>query len=180
MTTRTIQILGAAFGETPATIVATLDGNTVFNNTVPTIAGLPPVLPNTDLDSQTVSLFSFDIPVEFVGNIPMTCQVTNGTVIFAQIKANYTDVSIPSNVANTPYTVQTSGANDFFVLSNPIDPRRDVTINAVPVSVNHTDLTGTWWASDNTAPGVWWYTIQSPDVLAYNLQITSAGNIGNV
>jgi hypothetical protein len=168
MANRTIQFLGAGFGETAATVVATLDGNTVFSGTVPTSNVAVPDLPNLELTSQTVELFSFEIPMDFVGNIPMTCQTTNQTVIFAQILANYTNVTI---TGETDGYIESSGANGYIDLdqSGNTDPRNNVTINGSPVTPDHGDL-----------PGTWWWTISTPTILAYNLEIAQAGNVGNV
>ena len=156
MTLRTIQVLGNGFGETDATVVAILDGNTVFSGTVPTSNVAVPALPNSDLVDQTVPLFSFEIPMDFVGNIPMTCQPTNGTVIFAQILANYT---------------KSSGANNYVSLREiaNTDPRNNVTVDGVAKTTDPSEL-----------PGTWWWTIDAPSVLSYNLEIGQAGNIGNI
>jgi hypothetical protein len=118
-----------------------------------------------------VPLFSFEIPMDFVGNIPMTCQVSNETVIFAQIQANYTDIIVfPANVANARPSITTSGPDTYLSVSTGnTDPRNSVTINGVPATPDPRDLAGTWW-----------YAIEAPDTLAYNLEISSAGNIGNV
>jgi hypothetical protein len=160
MTFRTIQVLGAGFGETTAAVVATANGNTVFSGT----------LPNLELSSQTVELFNFEIPMDFVGNIPMTCQVTNGTVIFAQILANYTDIYIAGNVsANIANSRQSSGAGGYMSLDGFVDPRNTVTINGVAQTSDYSEYAGTLW-----------WTIEAPSVLAYELQISEAGNIGNV
>jgi len=163
MTLRTIQVFGAGFGETAATVVATLNGNTVFSGTVPTSNVAVPTLPNAELTTQT--LFSFEIPMDFVGNIPMTCQVTNQTVIFAQILANYTD---GATYPNDP--VVTSGANGYIDLnqSGNVDPRNTVTIDGLAQTPDYNEFESTWW-----------WTIDAPSTLAYNLGIAQAGNIGS-
>jgi hypothetical protein len=169
MTTRTIQILGAGFGTTPATVVATLNGNTIFEGTVTTIEA-PIDQIGLEFVDQTVPLFSFEISMDFVGNIPMTCQVSNNTVIFAQIQANYTNVLIPGNAAAyIPDRLESSGENTYVFLTPSPDPRANVTIDGSSVVPDHEILTGTWW-----------WTINESSTLAYDLVISTAGNIGNV
>jgi hypothetical protein len=165
MTNRTIQILGQAFGATPATVIATLDGNTVFSGTVPTINEPVWQLPNADDIPLTVPLFEFEIPMDFVGNIPMTCEVVDQTVIFAQIKVNYTAVTItpPDPDTNQGANIVTSGETGFLQIGNP-DPRYDVLINGEPIVVDRGPLTGTWW-----------WTVESPGIMSYSLNIASAG-----
>jgi len=93
MANRTIQIYGQGFGSTPAEIVVTANGNTVFSGTIPTTNDPLPVLPNIEYSTQEI--FEFTVDPSFSGQLPMTCQVTNGTVIFAQVEMNYSFILNP-------------------------------------------------------------------------------------
>jgi hypothetical protein len=108
MTIRTVKIQGLAYGTVPAEITVTANGNTVFSGAVSTIDQPLPTLPDLSLSGTTVTLCTFEIDQTFVGQIPMTCEVTQGTVLFAQILANY------SAIANPVYTPEQLAA-----LKNP-------------------------------------------------------------
>ena len=113
MANRTIQILGQGYGATPAQITVTANGNTVFSGTVSAVDQPLPALPNLDINLSEI-LCTFEIDQAFTGQIPMTCAVSSGTVIFAQVFANY--VKIPNPV----YTqVQLD------VISDPSAPEAD-------------------------------------------------------
>ena len=112
MTNRTVQIKGYGFGSTPAQVTVTLEGNTVFTGTVTTADSPPPVMPNLDLIGETVTLCTFEIPVDFSGEKSMTCSVSNGTVIFAEINTNYVSINNP---------VFTS--EDLAIIDNPDTPQ---------------------------------------------------------
>lgn len=109
MTNRTVRILGQGFGNEPASISVTLAGVEIFSGNVNTLPLSDiPSLPNLDLVNSTVILMSFDVPVTYTGTQAMTCSVTSGVVIFAQIVANY------SPIINPIYT-----AEDLEILGNP-------------------------------------------------------------
>jgi hypothetical protein len=95
MANRTVQILGQGYGATPSEITVTTNGNTVFSGPVNTQDQTVPALPNLDLTLANI-LCTFEIDLAFSGQIPMTCTVASGTVIFTEILANY--VSIPNPV----------------------------------------------------------------------------------
>ena len=94
MANRTVQILGQGYGSSPAQITVTANGNTVFSGTVNTVDQPLPALPNPDLDLTNI-LCTFEIDQAFTGQIPMTCAVSLGSVIFAQINANYVAIANP-------------------------------------------------------------------------------------
>jgi hypothetical protein len=82
MTTRTVKILGLAYGSTPAEISVSVDGATVYSGTVTTVDTSLPALPDLDLSNTTVEFCNFELPMDFSGTKPMTCSVTSGLVIF--------------------------------------------------------------------------------------------------
>lgn len=90
MTNRTVQVCGFGFAPSDATLIATVDSQTVFNGAIPTSNRPRPTLPDADLENSIAPvLFTFEIPVNFQGTKSMTYQVTNGTVVLTNINANY-------------------------------------------------------------------------------------------
>jgi hypothetical protein len=94
MAIRTVQILGQGYGANPAEITVTASGNTVFSGTVATVDQSVPSLPNLEINLNNV-LCTFEIDTSFSGEIPMTCAVSTGSVIFVQIYANYVAITNP-------------------------------------------------------------------------------------
>jgi hypothetical protein len=94
MAIRTVQILGQGYGANPAEITVTANGNTVFSGTVATVDQPSPALPNLEINLNSV-LCTFEIDTAFVGEIPMTCAVSTGTVVFSYVYANYVSISNP-------------------------------------------------------------------------------------
>jgi hypothetical protein len=113
MPIRTVQIQGQGYGSTPAQITVTASGNTIFSGTVNTVNQPLPALPNPEININNV-LCTFEIDTAFVGEIPMTCAVSSGTVIFSNIYANYVanlnPVYTPAQIATLTNPDTTVGA----------------------------------------------------------------------
>jgi hypothetical protein len=155
MITRTVKIFGQGFGSTPAEISVTLAGNVIYTGPVPTLDQPVYALPNLEFTSQIPEICNFEIAMDFSGTIPMTCTVLAGTVIFAQIQANYflTGVSFTKPASG-------SGPNGFHPINRTGDARSNVFIDNVAQAVNNTEL-----------PGTWWYKLSSGSVLSYDLNV---------
>jgi hypothetical protein len=95
MTTRTVKMFGLAYGSSPAEITVTSNGETVYSGTVPTLNQPPLTWPDPSMVDATVEFCTFEIDMEFTGQIPMTSSVSSGTVIFANIFANYRRIANP-------------------------------------------------------------------------------------
>lgn len=155
MTTRTVKIFGLAYGSTPAEIAVTLDGVSIYTGTVTTADTPLPFMPadQSTVDS-TVEFCNFEIPMDFDGVKPMTCTVTNGTVIFAQIKANYCVIANSDPVVGTGPTIY--GGVDGLG-----DARSNVYIDGIAQVVNHTE----------SLSGSWWFTVPAGSTLTYDLDV---------
>ena len=91
--TRTLQFFGQAYGNTPVTMVASIDGTELFNGTVSTVAGPAPL--GLDTTEQTL-LFTISFPgdAEGRGSFPMTVAVNGGdSAILGIVKANYEPIA---------------------------------------------------------------------------------------
>jgi hypothetical protein len=156
MTTRTTKIFGQGFGSTPAEIAVTLNGSTIYAGEVPTLDQSVPSLPNLDLVDSVAELCSFEIGMDVSGTLPMTCTVLSGTVIFAQIVANY------CAIANTDPVVGL-GPDVFDNIDGAGDVRSNVFIDGVEQPINHTE----------EFDGTWWFKVAEGSVLSYNLDIVA-------
>jgi hypothetical protein len=156
MTTRTTKIFGQGFGSTPAEIAVTLNGSTIYTGEVPTLDQAVPGLPNLDLVNSVAELCSFEIGMDVSGILPMTCTVLSGTVIFAQINANY------CVIANTDPVIGT-GPDGFYNIDGIGDARSNVFIDGVEQPINHTE----------EFDGTWWFTVAEGSVLSYDLDIVA-------
>ena len=88
MITRTVKVLG--WGTGSAEITATLDGETVFSNSV----DLVEMTADNESEQTAPTLFTFEIPMDFAGTKQMVITVAGAPVRFGQIVANYTEIAM--------------------------------------------------------------------------------------
>ena len=142
MTTRTVKILG--WGTGVAHLTVTLDKEPVFSGDVDLIE-----FSNDNAGEKTApTLFTFELPIEFVGDKKMKITVSGASVRFGQIVANYTEVNWGEIYHTGPYEFA-----DISTVCNDSsrDPRSNVQIDGVLQSVNRAGMNGTWhW---NVTPG---------------------------
>ena len=165
---RTIQFIGYAYGSSPVTLTAEINGSTVFSGEVPTIDGpVPP--PRNDLSSATPlfliennALFSTD----FSGQYPMTISVTNGTgVILGEVRSNYMNNTGEARYGNSTTFLNIATNTDYR------DPRTNVVINGTPETPVR--------PPDGSCDGAWPWIVNNPGTIDFNLQV-GIGNCGNI
>jgi len=160
MTNRTLQFLGAAYGNSAVTVTATIDNVVVYNTTVTTTDAEIP-LPE-DIGNLTFpSLFSVEnsnqFPTEFAGARTMSLTVTGGEgIILTGVLSNYMEQI--SNVGNI-YITAPGNATVFsscYVNKTPTnsegtpDCRSSVILNGNVQVPPLSPSTGTWtWEVNN-------------------------------
>jgi len=157
MTARTVKIFGQGFGSTSAEISVTLNGNSIYTGAVPTLDQPVYSLPDPDLVSTVPELCNFEIDMDASGNIPMTCTVLSGTVIFAQILANY------CTIANTNPVIGTGPDGFRSICGLNADARSNVNIDGTPKPIDYTTIVG--------PVGTSWFVLDSGSVLTYDLNV---------
>jgi len=156
MTNRTLQFLGAAYGNSDVTITATIDNVVVYNNTV-TVTDEEIPLPEDVGNTVFSTLFSVEnsdqFPIEFAGARTMSLTVAGGEgIILTNVLSNYMEQN--SNVGNV-VTLTPGNATAFCVcyIGTPtnsegtIDCRSSVVLNGnvqVPNAVPKSQGTWTW------------------------------------
>jgi hypothetical protein len=119
-------------------------------------------------------LFTFDLPIEFQGNVFLTTEVADSPVIFSRIEANYGNVF---NSASGEYV--SSGVNDYIRSQGaptpdrpledlPADPRSAVTIDGVQQIIPDPKPTG--------ETGTWWFVVPAGSTMSSNVAV-AAGRV---
>jgi hypothetical protein len=137
---RTVQFFGQGYGTIPASIVVKLEDLTIFSGEIPTIAQSAY---NTDPSDQVV-LFTCELPVTFEGLKPMSVEVLAGTVVMAQIHANYCFYN---------------SEDLYFNICPGQDARKNVKIN------------GELQTPAQDLPGTWSWTVPVGSTLSYDLNV---------
>lgn len=138
MTNRTVKVLGWGMGSSPAKITAILDGETVFDGQV----DLEELTADNEKEQTAPTLFTFELPMDYVGTKHMTISVADATVRFGQIVANYTEVGMGSITYSSGVDVYMDVAE--YDSEYVRDPRTKVTIDKVAQSADRTIGKGTW------------------------------------
>lgn len=170
MANRTVQIIGQGFGSTPASVTATFNGSQVFSGSVSTINQPVPSMPiDPSLVNSGTVLFTFEIPMNLSGNVPMTVNVDGSMVFFAQIYANYANVANIS--AGNLNGFVSSGANSFVNIYNPypapvnFECRSNVTLNGQSMVITPEER--------GTLDGPWWWQVTPGSALTCDVEITA-------
>jgi len=156
MTTRTIRSLGYGFGNTPATIVAKINGITVFEGAITTapLTELPSGNPYDQWSNNVVSLYTFTSTVGEIASLSTSIEVTNGTLLLAGYTANYSSFVAPSPATGN----RSSGPDGYLML--PGEARENVTIDGVEQNYHP--------AGSTTELGTWWWQVGTGSTIAFN------------
>jgi DNA polymerase III epsilon subunit-like protein len=156
MTNRTVKLLGWGVGT--AEITALLDGITVFSGSVELVERTQ----DNEGEQTAPTLFSFEVPIEFVGTKHMIISVADNPVTFGQIVANHSCLELGAVSYST-------GPDDYidvadFDSSGIKDPRSNVYIDKIKQETNR--LLGT---------GTWHWTVNPGSTIEHDLSITIPG-----
>ena len=159
MTTRTVKMLGWGTSAGSATVTATLDGTTVFDG--------PVDLVEMTADNESVqtapTLFTFELPMDFVGTKQMTISVAGAPVRFGQIVVNYAEVSLGA-------ITYSSGADIYVdIIENDGYSIADPRGNAVIIDGQ------THKANRLIARGTWHWTVNPGSTFTHDIIVSSVG-----
>ena len=160
MITRTIKLFGQGFG-TVTELLITVNGAVVHNGEVNSI---PEALPDDQYTGTGQALVSFEVPGDFIGQIPISITVQTGNLITTDSYYNYTPVQNPEDPEN--YIAN----SDFFgiIIRNNeevIDPKTNVEIDGI---------TQMQQAREPGQLGEWYWKLPTGSVLTFDLNIVSA------
>jgi hypothetical protein len=135
MTNRTIKFNGQGFGDVPVTVTVTANDNIVYQGEINTV-DQPLPLPSYSPE-QLETLFTLQIPLDFVGSFPMSITCESGLgMLLLDSEANYNPIPnpiyTPEQFAIVSGPVRsTAGVEIFESLANPplTQPEIDILSN---------------------------------------------------
>ena len=139
MSTRTFKQYGLAYGSSPTTITAKIDGVEVFSGQVTTVDQPLPTFPNPNFNIEN-TLFSWTKDSSFSGTTIMEISVQGSPVLLAPTLANYS-VDSPENqdIFSPFYRYEVDGV----IYSDPLS---NESINGTSVFRGREEnLTGQWY-----------------------------------
>jgi hypothetical protein len=154
MTTRIFKFYGKSFSQSgPVAVTAVFNGSQIHSGPVPTVDLLPPTRVTEDLDL----LFEYQGTTELSGNIPLELLVTNGTLFFGSVEANYSGKEIEVDVTDPAAPVVVS------TITPPENYWADVNQNSMETDgKNNVKINGITQARQPLSPediGDWYYRI---------------------
>lgn len=158
---RTIQIWAQGLGPEPASIEASVNESVIFSGSIATVNELVQTQGGAQFKGTGQLAFSFDIPFDFVGTIPMSIEATGQNVVITNSFYNH----VPRFVENE---IAADASTDLFlpISSEDIsDPKRNPKINNVLQIPSRT-------SSDT---GEWYWVLETADVLTFDLEISNPG-----
>jgi hypothetical protein len=167
---RTVQIWAQGFGSAPAAIEATVNNTLIFSGPVATFNEPMQDHGGPQYKGTGQLAFSFDIPFDFVGTVPVSIKVTDQNVIVTNSFYNY--VTLPGTNPDFP-NQRVIGGPDVFVavgIGELRDPKTYVKINSVlKIPTRNGGRNG------SEEGGEWYWPLTTNDVLSFDLEILSPG-----
>jgi hypothetical protein len=157
MVTRTIKLFGQGFGNTTELLI-TANGTIIHEGEVDSIPGS---LPLGQYTGSGQNLVSFEVPGDFVGQIPISITVQSGSLITTDSFYNYTPVQDPEDPEKIIVGPDIFGP---ITTDEVPDPKINVLINGISQTPVRRDR----------EVGEWYWAIPTGMVLTFDLIITIA------
>jgi len=163
MTARTFRFYGKAFSKTGSVnVTATFNKIQIHSGTIVTVDSFPPVQITEELDL----LFEYTGTTDLSGNIPLELLVTNGTLFFGSVEANYSGKEVNVDRTNPDAPIVT-------VITPPENFWRDVNRNSIETDgKTNVKINGVDQDREVINPeeiGDWHYCISSGGVLTCDI-----------
>jgi hypothetical protein len=161
MTTRNFKQCGQAYGATPASITATIDGTVVYTGSVPTIDQPVPVRPDPAANIATPEIFTWTNTVDFRGSQSYSIAVTGSPLLLGDTSADHCANDVAQFNSFNNYLI------DGVLIS---DPFTNVAIDGVAMQrgPDNTTFSGQWqWLIPAGSTFTAVMNINSPSAVPY-------------